>query len=505
MASNKEIKIVKVSIWNLTVGHLYWDERKDIGYFSYDKDFLKNGYEVSPLDHPLSDPSSRLAFRGLKDKPYNGLPPFLADSLPDDWGNLVFQVAGPKASMTKLERLSYIGKRGMGAFEFEPASPEGIKDSIVEIKALKELSDRIYKERLAAVIKPDEELTKERLRSIGTSAGGRMPKAIIAIDKKGEIRSGQVDNPERFRYCILKFQTPDHPYSCRIEMAYHRMAVAAGINMAHCEILPLEGEYHFLTDRFDRCGNEKIHTQTLAAIAPGVTSYEELFQTCRRLELPYSQLEQLFKRMVFNVFACNTDDHIKNHSFLLRKGGQWELSPAYDLTFTLDLSDLAIHNTRCLSIRNKYYDITEDDLIAFAREQGIKEPVKLIDKTARAICSFYDFAVAEGVSDYWIETIEREISKVVPERYSELLNIHQATTCPEYTDSYGHVIRDITLEETISHDIKLSATIDGKPMRHILGHKKAETKALLENGCKTLPTETIKELVDKYLIPKLQN
>lgn len=501
MASEKRINTVKVSLWGLTVGHLFWDERRNMGLFSYDKDFLKNGWEVSPLDHPLSDPASRLTFSGLKEKPYNGLPPFLADSLPDDWGNLVFQVAGPKPQMTKLERLSYIGKRGMGALEFAPASPVGIKDSTVEIQALKELADKIYKERSEAVITPEEELTKERLRAIGTSAGGRMPKAIIAIDDQGEIRSGQVANPERFHYCILKFQTPDHPYSSRIEMAYYHMAEAAEIKMSRCRILPVEGEFHFLTERFDRIGNEKVHTQTLAAMAPGVTSYEELFQVCRRLDLPYVQLEQLFRRMAFNVFACNTDDHIKNHSFLLRQGGGWELSPAYDLTFTLDLSDLAIHHTRCLSVRGKYYDITEDDLLAFAREQGIKDAGKILNHVALAVCSFYDCAVREGVSPYWIETIERELSKVIPERFHHLLTHHQATVCPTYTDKAGHLISGFNIEETVSHDIKLSATIDGKQMRYILGHKKAETKQLLENGCKTLPLETIKELIERYLVP----
>lgn len=499
MANIKSIKMVKVSLWGLTVGHLYWDTRRDIGLFSYDKAFLSNGYEVSPLDHPLTDPASRLTFFGLKEKPYNGLPPFLADSLPDDWGNLVFQVAGPKASMTKLERLSYIGKRGMGALEFSPASPVGIKDAEVEIAALKELADRIYNERSAVVIKPEEELTKERLRAIGTSVGGRMPKAIIAINDKREIRSGQVRNPDKYRYCILKFQTPDHPYSCRIEMAYYHMAKEAGIHISHSEILPVGDEYHFLTERFDRIGNEKLHTQTLAAMAPGVKSYEELFQVCRRLNLPYVQLEQIFKRMVFNVFACNTDDHIKNHSFLLRQGGEWELAPAYDLTFTLDMSDLAIHHTRCLSIRDKYYDITEEDLLAFAREQGIKDATKIIDKVAKAVCKFDTFAREEGVSGYWIETIKRELTKVIPERYHHLLD-YQETVIPPYKDEFGHSVSNIRIEETVSHDIKLSADIDGQSLRYILGHKKAETKQLLEKGCKTLPQEVVLELVKQYLI-----
>lgn len=499
--NQKKISSVKVFLWGQTVGYLYWDERKDVGLFSYDRAFLKSGHEVSPLDHPLTDPSSLLTFRGIKDKPYNGLPPFLADSLPDDWGNLVFQVTGPKPSMTKLERLSYIGKRGMGAFEFAPASPLGIKDSTVQIKALKELADKIYKQRSEVVITPEEELTKERLRAIGTSAGGRMPKAIIAIGGNGEIRSGQVANPERFRYCILKFQTPDHPCSCRIEMVYYRMALEAGIKMSGSEILPLEGEYHFLTERFDRTGNEKIHTQTLAAMAPGVISYEELLSVCRRLDLPYSQMEQIFRRMVFNVFACNTDDHVKNHSFLLRQGGRWELAPAYDITFTLDLDSPAIHHTRCMSIRGKYYDIFEEDLIEFAREQGIKYPGKIIDQVALAICSFYEKAIDEKVSPYWIEAIEREISKVIPERYRDRLTHHRMPDIPAYTES-GHEISDIVLEETVSHDVKISAIVDGKSLWHILGHKKAETKSLLEQGCQTLPVDTIKILVSKYLLSK---
>ena len=176
----------------------------------------------------------------------------------------------------------------------------------------------------------------QSLLTVGTSAGGRQPKAIIAINKEtGEIRSGQIAGLEGFEYYLLKFGNSQHS-AAELEMTYYELATSAGINMMPSELYSVEGNNHFMTKRFDRDGEKKVHTQTLAAIYPDADSYEQLITVCRKLHLPEADCQEVFRRMVFNILSNNTDDHNKNFSFIMQKDGSWRLSPAYDITYITD-------------------------------------------------------------------------------------------------------------------------------------------------------------------------
>ena len=228
--------------------------------------------------------------------------------MPDAWGNQVFECWRIQndirnQEITPLEILSFIGKRGMGALEFIPESSGIRKSEKLNMKALTDLAQRIFVERENVRLMPDESLTMQSLIAVGTSAGGRQPKAIIAINPKtGEIRSGQIAGHKGFDYCILKFGDAERS-SAELEMAYYKMAMAAGINMMPCKIIEVEGQKHFITHRFDRDEERKLHMQTLAALYPDADSYEKLLMVCRKMRLPESTQEKVFRRMVFNILA----------------------------------------------------------------------------------------------------------------------------------------------------------------------------------------------------------
>jgi hypothetical protein len=196
----------------------------------------------------VKSPASRRPTMGDREtKLYRKLPPFLADSLPDAWGNQVFecwriQNGIRNQEITPLEILSFIGKRGMGALEFIPESSGIRKSEKLNMKLLTDLAQRIFLERENVRLLPDESLTMQSLIAVGTSAGGRQPKAIITINPKtGEIRSGQIAGHKGFDYCILKFGDAEHS-SAELEMAYYKMARAAGISMMPCRIIEIEGQ-----------------------------------------------------------------------------------------------------------------------------------------------------------------------------------------------------------------------------------------------------------------------
>ena len=372
---------LKIMLWDKEIGRLSWDARKGISFFEYNPAFLGGELDPFPLVASVKSPASRRPIMGDKEtKLYRKLPPFLADSLPDAWGNQVFecwriQNGIRNQEITPLEILSFIGKRGMGALEFIPESSGIRKSEKLNMKALTDLAQRIFVERENVRLMPDESLTMQSLIAVGTSAGGRQPKAIIAINPKtGEIRSGQIAGHKGFDYCILKFGDAERS-SAELEMAYYKMAMAAGINMMPCKIIEVEGQKHFITHRFDRDEERKLHMQTLAALYPDADSYEKLLMVCRKMRLPESTQEEVFRRMVFNILANNTDDHNKNFSFLMDESGKWRLAPAYDLTgyhFSVEDKDFeAWSNPHALSVNGKTGLITDEDLLLVAERFGI--------------------------------------------------------------------------------------------------------------------------------------
>ena len=411
--------IVQVSIWGKNVGLLSWDDKRGCSSFQFDRDFINNGLDIAPLVAPLSSAIVQRGFpiSGNKEKPYYGLPEFIADSLPDHWGNVVFQKWLEANNLhtrqiNAVDRLSCIGKRAMGAFEFQPAHIKEDASIDIELSSLYELANRIFNDRQNVSIDISNGLIIEDLYKVGTSAGGQRPKAIIAIDETtGIIRSGQADLPRNFKHYILKFDTgkpDDFPFT-KIEMAYYLMAKDCGIDMMPSKLVEIEGTQNFLTQRFDRVDGIRIHTQTMAAMSSFADTYEDLFVIGRKINLTAEEQTQQYRRMVFNILAGNVDDHTKNFSFLMYPNGEWHISPAYDLIFSID-SDSRFFRNHELSVRGKRNNITRKDLIDFAKAQDIKNPANIIEQTIEVVKKFNDYAEQVGISEYWISRIQDILS-----------------------------------------------------------------------------------------------
>ena len=500
--------IVSVVLNEEEVGQLYWDERNRSAVFSYNPFFIKKGMDIAPLTASVKGNAAKgLPITGNKEKLFQGLPPFIADSLPDRWGNKVFEqwAAQNHISMKQLspvDKLSFIGKRGMGALEFTPAISGLEASSSVQIDSLYQLAKKLFEEREGTIVLPEEKLSLQSLYEVGTSAGGQHPKAIIAVNREtGDIRSGQVALPREYTYYILKFaESDDFPYT-NVEMAYYEMALDAGINMMPSKLIFAEGQHHFMTERYDRKEGKKIHTQTLAAMCPDAISYEELFATCRRLNIAATEIAEEYRRMVFNVMGANVDDHIKNFSFMMDEKATWHITPAYDMTFTTNLDGATYENGHSMTILGKSNDITVSDLTQFAKENSIKNEQKIISEVALAISHFYEHALKYQVNPYWADKIEQYLSKLVPEEVAKTMQ-HYLPTAPEpYTTEDGLHISDFKLTETTRHDFQLFATIDGKQYKYIAGRKSALANQIITDGRAKMDINKMKTLIRIYLCP----
>ena len=318
------------------------------------------------------------------------------------------------------------------------------------MKSLADLAERIYTEREQARIMPDENITMQSLLTVGTSAGGRQPKAIIAINRKtGEIRSGQISGLKNYDYCLLKFGNTQYS-SAELEMTYYELVTIAGIRMMPSSLYAVDGNNHFITKRFDRDGERKIYTQTLAAINPDADSYEQLIAVCRKLHLPESDCQEVFRRMVFNILANNTDDHNKNFSFIMNEDGSWRLSPAYDITYIIDNGGFLPNEDHCLYIRAKLRGITRD----------------------RVETTIIDHLKAWG---------EWQEDAVVPE-----LTIN------------GHSVSNIRIEQAYKGNFHLLAEIDGKQRKYVIGKNKEEFSLIEKTGVANLSADKLKAMAEKY-------
>ncbi len=305
--------------------------------------------------------------------------PALADSLPDAWGNQLFELWRiqnhiPNADITPLDKLSFIGKRGMGALEFLPQRwqrrirPEMIQMSSRWQTWLSAFSSSV---KMPTSCQRNLSLCSPCLRWEHRLVDANL-KAIIAINKAtGEIRSGQVAGLQDYDYYILKFGDTKYS-SAEIEMTYYEMAIKSGIDSGPSRLYEIDGNRNFITKRFDRDGERKLHTQTLAAISPETDSYEGLVAVCRKLHLPETDCQEVFRRLVFNVLSNNTDDHTKNFSFVMDEAGLWRLSPAYDLTYIIDTGGYLPNTGHCMYVRSKLHHISYDDAILFAKDNGIR-------------------------------------------------------------------------------------------------------------------------------------
>lgn len=496
------IKLLRVLLWDEEIGRLVWDERRRLSYFTYNPEFVRKGLNVSPLVAPIDGVRAQTPVWGEDAKIYQKLPAFVADSLPDAWGNQLFDLWRQQnhlanADITPLDKLSFIGKRGMGALEFMPEGTRDRRAEKIDMKSLADLAERIFTERENARILPEDSITVQSLLTVGTSAGGRQPKAIIAISKEtGEIRSGQIAGLEGYDYYLLKFGKSQY-CSAELEMTYYELATSAGITMMPSKLYPVEGNNHFLTKRFDREGKNKLHTQTLAAICPDADSYEQLISVCRKLRLPEADCQEVFRRMVFNILSNNTDDHNKNFSFVMQRDGSWRLAPAYDITYILDRGGYRPDEDHCLYIRAKLRDITYEDALLFARDNGIRRPDAIIRDIVEALKQFRSVAAKNGVRDEWIGRVEATIAQHLKSwgEYKDDIRTQHLTVD-------GHAVSGFHLEQQFRGNFLLQATVDGKELKYILCKGTPEHELLTMTGMANITEEMKKELVSRFLLPK---
>ncbi|MBC2712114.1 MAG: type II toxin-antitoxin system HipA family toxin [Desulfosarcina sp.] len=419
-----------IKLWGDEVGAVSWLEDRSFAVFEYAPDFLRKGLDIAPLHMGLDDARTGdriFSFPGLNKQTYLGLPGLLADALPDKFGNRIIDAwlarnGRDTADFSPVERLCYMGRRGMGALEFAPPVSRRFDRSVpVAVSGLVKLAQDIMSRRLALDVeigaseKENSEAILDILR-VGTSAGGARPKAVIAMDDKGNVMSGQADVPVGYDYWILKFDGVDDlelgrtkGYG-RIEYAYYLMAKNAGIEMTECRLLEESGRAHFLTRRFDRHNSRKIHLQSLCGIAhfdfnmAGAYSYEQAFGVMRKLRLTKAEAIQQYQRMVFNVIARNQDDHTKNISFLMDTNGQWKLSPAYDVTYSHNPAGKWT-NRHQMSINGKQDQFVLDDLVRVGRSISISKPMDIISKVKDAVRQWPMFARKAGVRENHIQEI----------------------------------------------------------------------------------------------------
>ena len=417
------VNSAKLLMFGMNVGTLVWDHQYNLARFEYDDSFVGKGLEPSPLMMPVL-PGRVYSFGSLGWDTFNGLPGLIADALPDTYGRTLFDrwlALTGRTSGNPVESLCFLGKRCMGAMEFEPATgPDADPDMKIEIDSLVEVAREALsnKEAFGVNLKEDKKNAISEILRLGTSAGGQRAKAIIAYNKEtGEVRSGQAQAPEGFDYYLIKLDGVsaqagfrDTENYGRLEYSFAKLARTCGIDMSECSLVEENGRAHFLTKRFDRRDGQKIHMQTLCALAhfdhriSRAYSYEQAFNVMRRLKLTYAEATEMFRRMVFNVVVRNQDDHTKNISFLMGTDGKWRLSPAYDIGYAYNPNGVWT-STHQMSIGGKFDGIIRADLRSFANANNIKNANEIIDQICECASNWPEIARGCGVPNKIINAI----------------------------------------------------------------------------------------------------
>lgn len=418
-----KVDTAEVHLWGQLVGAVSWLDDRAYAVYEYHPDFLRRGLDIAPIQMSLAtarDKDSTFAFPELARRTYLGLPGLLADALPDKYGRSVIDAwlarqGRDPATFSPVERLCYTGTRAMGALEFSPpVLTRKEKAQPVEIAELVQLAQTIVAQRrkLNATLGQSADDDAESLReilSVGTSAGGARPKAIIAVNDSGDVLSGQADVPPGYDYWMLKFdgvtdlELGEPADYGRIEFAYSEMAKLAHIDMTDCRLLEENGRAHFMTRRFDRISGRKVHMQSLCGLAhfdfneSGLYSYEQAFSVMRQLRLSKQDAAQQFRRMVFNTVSRNLDDHTKNIAFLMDELGHWSLSPAFDVTYAHNPAGQWT-NQHQMSINGKRDNITRKDLLAVGQSISLSKADNIIDEVVSAVSNWARLAKDAGVA-----------------------------------------------------------------------------------------------------------
>jgi len=426
--------VAEVRLWGRTIGAVSLDDDDTVAAFEYEPAFARSGIEISPITMPLAARVYR--FPELSRHTFYGLPGLLADSLPDRFGNALIDAwlatqGRQPGSLNAVERLCYTGERGMGALEFVPAiGPKARQASRIHIDRLVELASDVLSHRNELQVSFADQSMEQALTDIlrvGTSAGGARAKAVIAWNPAtNEVRSGQVPAADGFEYWLLKFdgvrgnrdrELEDPQGYGVIEYAYYLMARDCGIDISESRLFEENGRRHFMTRRFDRRGGgEKIHMQSLCALAhydfnmAGAYSYEQALLVMRQLGLPMSAIEEMFRRIVFNIVARNQDDHVKNIAFLMDKSGQWSLSPAFDMTYSYNPAG-AWTASHQMTLNGRRDGFSMDDFRACARTASMKRgrAEAITAEVGKVVSRWRDYADEAGVPDAWREQIRRAL------------------------------------------------------------------------------------------------
>ena len=422
--------VAEVRLWGSSIGAVSVGGRGEVATFEYTPAFQRSGIEVAPLMMPLAQ--RIYSFPDLPKASFHGLPGLLADALPDKFGNAVIDAwlasqGRLPQDIDAVERLCYTGTRGTGALEFKPArGPQNRSSTVLHVDSLVTLASEVLSNRenlQASFADPHKEHALREILRVGASAGGARAKAVIAWNPAtNEVRSGQVTAANGFEYWLMKFDgvtdnkdrdLADPQGFGAIEYAYSLMAKAAGICMTECRLFEENGRRHFMTKRFDRLDDgEKLHMQSLAALAhfdfnnPVAHSYEQALAVIRRLGLTMDEVEEQFRRMVYNVIARNQDDHVKNIAFLMDKSGKWSLSPAFDIMYAYNPSG-AWTASHQMSLAGKRDGFTLADLKAVAETASMKRgrAEAIAREVAKAVARWREFAATAGVAPRQIDMI----------------------------------------------------------------------------------------------------
>ncbi len=396
--------IVEVKLYNNTIGAVEWNDSKGSSTFQYSNEARNRKVEPSPIIMPTQEG----IFETNRDHiNFHNLPYLLSDSMPDDFGNMMMKEWLRQKNLSinninPVDRLTYIGKRGMGALEYEPINHKENNSNNINVSELLEVAKKVLEGKEDTSYNDLDKDSLSDILRIGTSVGGARAKALIAIktdsnNKIIEIRPGDIIQPEGYSYWLLKIDgvnketLGERAGLGKIEYAYYKLAQDAGIDMADSNLHEENDRFHFMTRRFDRTNNgEKIHMQTLGALAgidykiQKASSYEALFRVMKMLKLPYYQFEQQYRRALFNIIARNHDDHVKNFSFLMNKDGKWKISPAYDITYQYKDGG-AWTNVHQSSISGKFDNFTRNDLLSFGKSFGIKKANHILEEIITAV------------------------------------------------------------------------------------------------------------------------
>lgn len=410
----------EVYLWGTRIGIIHQDISKAYATFEYDENFVNSGIELSPLRMPLG--KNIYEFPTLVGDVFYGMPGLVADSLPDRFGNAVIEqwlmsLGKSLSDFTAIDRLCYTGKRGMGALEYVPASAD-IKDidENINVREMVKFASDVLSNRENISLKANDSLTYSQLVQVGSSAGGARAKALIAWNEDtNEVRSGQMQLGPGYDYWLMKFDNvskngdhglEDRPEYTLIEYAYYLMAQSCGITMNECRMYNSGDDHHFMTKRFDRENGRKLHMQSLGALAhisyqePGVCGYELAAMYMKEIGISYKEIEQFYRRMVFNCLAVNQDDHVKNISFIMDRTGKWMLSPAYDITFSYNPSNkwLRAHQ---MTVNGKTTEIGLSDLLEAGAKMGIKDRRcrDIISEIGASVSDFARFAEQAGIKE----------------------------------------------------------------------------------------------------------